>query len=57
MQKIKDLNQEIRKLSALKPFKDRRKDIVAYREAICNQMGCPMFHWILKKVVSKNLSS
>ena len=39
MQKIKDLNQEIRKLSAFKLFQDRQTDIFAYRGSICNQKG------------------
>ena len=43
---------EIRKLSAFKPFHDRRTDIVAYRGAMCNQKGFSLVHW---KVVCKNL--
>ena len=35
MQNIKDLNQEIRKLSAFK-----RLDIVAHRGAVCNDVLC-----------------
>ena len=37
MQKIKDLNQEIRKLSAFKAYHDRRMEIVTYIGASCNQ--------------------
>ena len=37
MPEIKELNQEIRKLSAFKPFQDKRTDIVVYRGATCNQ--------------------
>ena len=44
-QKIKDLNQEIIKLSAFKPFQDRRTDIVAYKDAIFNQKGGSLLDW------------
>ena len=54
MQKINDLNQEIRKLSAFKPSQDRRTDTVAYRGAICNQKECPMLHWIIGKLHVKH---
>ena len=53
MQKIKDRNREIRKLSALKTFQERRIDIVAYRGDVCNQKGCPMVHWIIGKLYAK----
>ena len=41
------------RLSALKPFQDRRTDILTYRGAICNQKGCPMVHWIIVKLYAK----
>ena len=41
-------NQEIRKLSAFKPFQDRQADIVAYSGAIC-----PMVHWIIGMLCAK----
>ena len=34
MQKIRDLNQELKKSSAFKPFQDRRTDFVAYGGAM-----------------------
>ena len=55
MQKIKDLNQEILKLLAFKPFQDRRTDIAAFRGAICNQMECCMVHWVTGKLRAKSL--
>ena len=54
MQKVEDLNQEIRKFF----FQDRWTNIVAYRGAICtmqscNQKGSPMVHWIRGKLYAK----
>ena len=48
--KIKTLTQEIRKLSAFKPFQDRRKDIACYRGYLCNPKGSHMVHWIIGKL-------
>ena len=45
--------QEIKKLSAFKPFRDRRTDSVAYRGTICNQKGCPKIHRIIGKLYAK----
>ena len=34
-------------------FRDRLT-VVAYRGAVCNQMGSPRVHWILGKLHAKN---
>ena len=47
-EKIEDLNQEIRKLSALS---SQTKGVVAYRRLYCNQKGCLRDH---RKLVCKN---
>jgi len=45
---------EIRKLSAFKPFHDRRTDIVAYRGAMCNQKGCKNLHKVYRRESCKS---
>ena len=48
MQKFKDLNQEMRKLSAFKSFQDGQTDIIS------NQKEFPKAHLILGRLHVKN---
>ena len=46
---------KIRDKKVIKPFRDRRTEIVAFRGAICNRNGCPLFHWIIEMLYAKKV--
>ena len=46
---------KIRDKKVIKPFRDRGTEIVAFRGAICNRNGCPLFHWIIEMLYAKKV--